>query len=437
MTQNEERGIDAGVPGHALPEITEGGAAQKAGVSAGDRLLAINGHPVLDVIDYQYYIAGKNPELTLLRSGELLKLRVSKRDGEPLGIRFDDMLMDKIRSCKNKCLFCFVDQMPKGCRETLYVKDDDWRLSMLTGSYITLTNVTDAELARIIERKASPLYISVHATEPAVRARLMNNPNAAFIMERLHALNLAGIRFHAQIVLCPEINGGSVLEQTLRDLTGLSACESVAVVPVGLTAHRDGLYPLKNMTADDARRALDVIEKPQFTGKVYASDELYLRAERSLPEVGFYGDFPQIENGVGILRLFEEEYVDALTEVEPPKKERHVVLASGVSSAAFMREMLLKHPMENVTVDVLPIENHFFGTTVTVSGLLTGSDVVRECAGIKADAVQLWSGMLCADGDMFLDGMKIAQVCARLASPVIVSKGGGAGFARALSGNHQ
>lgn len=418
---------------HELCQILPGSPAQRAGILPGDLLTHIDGHPIRDVIDYQYFVVAGNPVLTVVRGGQTMKIRVRKREGEPLGVYFDTMLMDKTRTCANRCVFCFIDQMPPRLRETLYVKDDDWRMSMLTGNYVTLTNVSDAELDRIVARQASPLYISVHAADPQVRAAMMQNPNAARLMPKLDKLRAGGIRFNAQIVVCPGLNDGRVLEETIQKLLDYDNCLSIAMVPVGLTAYRESLYPVTPMNRERARAVLAIYEKYRDSGRVFASDEFYIRAQMELPPCESYGDFPQIDNGVGMLRLFEDDYLYARTQLKQVRPRR-VLIATGVSAAGFIRDMLEKAPVVGVQATVLAVENHFFGPTITVAGLLTGSDLIRALKDIQIDEILISASMLRADEEIFLDDMTLKQVQAQLKSPLHVSPADGAGFARALAG---
>ena len=298
-----------------ITHVSPGSIADRLGLRIGDQLVSIAGEPVIDQIDYQALTAGETFDLELSRGGEPLLVRVRKADWEPLGITLDQDVMARPRPCANRCVFCFIDQMPPGMRETLYVKDDDWRLSLMMGNYITMTNMTDAEFDRVLRRRVSPLYISVHATDPEVRVRMLKNPRAAQLMPRLQKLKENGIRFHCQIVLCPGWNDGDVLLRTLEDLAALrpAAC-SAALVPVGLTRFREGLEPLKGYDRESAAALLDLVEPFRLeslrrygTRFAFPSDEMYCLAGRPLPPDEAYEDYPQIENGVGMLRMFETD----------------------------------------------------------------------------------------------------------------------------------
>lgn len=421
---------------HELCTILPGSPAFRAGVLPGDFLTHIDDHPIRDVIDFQYFVVAENPVLTVRRGEKTLRIAVKKQEGEPLGVYFDTMLMDKTRTCANRCVFCFIDQMPPKLRDSLYVKDDDWRMSMLTGNYVTMTNVSDQELARIVARRAGPLYISVHATDPDIRAKMMGNPNASRILEKLDKLRDGGISFNAQIVVCPGINDGKVLEETLHTLLCYENCLSVAMVPVGLTAYRDGLPGISPMDAHCAREVLAIYELFRQTGKVFASDEFYLKANLPLPDCGEYGDFPQIDNGVGLLRLFEEDYRYAVGEIQAAKPHK-AVIATGMLAADFIAKMIAAHPIAGVQADVLAIENQFFGSSITVAGLLTGSDLVRALKDVEADEILISASMLRANEAVFLDDMTLEQVASQLKSALRVAPPDGVGFAYALAGIEQ
>ena len=305
--------------GHRIKSVPPESLGAELGLVPGDELLRIGGEEVVDVIDYQALICCEELTLTYRHEGEEMEVSCEKEEWEELGVEFeDDMLVTRV--CKNHCVFCFIDQMPRGCRKSLYVKDDDWRMSLMMGNFVTLTNVDDKELQRIVRRHASPLYISIHATDGEVRKKMMRNPNADRIMAQLKTLQRAGIQFHGQIVLCPELNDGAVLEKTIADLSAMHpAAQSLAIVPVGLTGHREGLYPLRPFTADEADDVVRTVQRWQKkcykelgTRFVYASDEFYCIAGRKLPKEESYEDFAQIENGVGLFAQLRAEFDDAM-----------------------------------------------------------------------------------------------------------------------------
>ena len=395
--------------------------ADELGILAGMKLVAIDGEPIRDIIDYEQLTAAESLVLTILDDdGNIVDVPVEKELYEPLGLGFaHGGLMSPIRSCKNHCVFCFIDQMPKGVRNSLHVKDDDWRLSLIMGNYVTLTNVDDEEFDRIIKRHVSPLYVSVHATDPEVRRRMMGNPSAVRIMERLTALKNAGIRFHCQIVLCPELNDKDVLERSISDLYSLSpAAQSLAVVPVGLTRFRDKLYKLRCLTKEEAGEAIDAIEKWQKkslkergTAFVFPSDELYIIAGRELPKAETYEDYCQIENGVGLLRKFEEEFLYALKEAKPLGKEAVLDSVSGVSAAPFMSRLFERLIPYGIKINVHPIVNRYFGESVTVSGLITAGDLMDQLIGkLTSDILLIPHNMMRENDDVFLDGIRLPKL---------------------------
>ncbi len=412
-----------------IVSVDPGSPAARAGIRPGAFLTAINGVPVQDLIDYTALCAAERLTLSLLDgAGNARTTHVRKDETEPLGLAFDSGLMSKVRVCKNRCVFCFIDQMPKGGRESLHFKDDDWRMSFIIGNYVSLTNVDEAEFARILERRVSPLYISVHATGGALRARMMGNPSAADILPRLTRLAEAGLWFHAQLVLCPGINDGAALEQTLSDLAALRpAARSVAVVPVGLTRFRAGLTPLRCFTAAEAGAVLDALEDKQrgFAAQdgerlCYPSDEWYCLAGRPLPAYESYGDFPQIENGVGLLRVFERDALEALRDKTPLSVPRRVTCAGGTAAAPFMAALLEKYAPYGVFAVLRPVRNDYFGPSVTVGGLVTGGDLLGQLNGtLETDTLIIPRCMLRAGEDVFLDGMTRAELSERLGVRVL------------------
>ncbi len=428
---------------HLIVSVQPHGVAYRRGIREGDSLIAINGEPILDEIDYQALQNRSKLDLLIRRAdGEETTVRIIKAREAGLGLRLADTLACTPRQCKNKCVFCFIDQMPPGMRKSLYVKDDDWRLSLMMGNYITLTNVDDREFDRILRRKASPLYISVHTTDPDLRVRMMRNPNARFIMDRLHRLADAGLHFHCQIVLCPEYNDGEALEKTLNDLAALyPAAQSAALVPVGLTKFRDGLAPVKPFDRQGARRVLDFAHAFQNrmlssigTRFVFPSDEMYLIAGEDLPEEESYEGYPQLENGVGLLRKFENSLRDAARECTLPVRPRKVLIPCGKSVAPVMQKWIKTYGPRGVDVTVQPIRNTFFGETVTVTGLITGGDLRDQLKDAQADEILLCGNTLRAEGDLFLDDMPLSELRRALKKPITVVPNDGASLIRALHG---
>lgn len=414
---------------HLITAVDANSIAQELGIAPGWFLTTIDGEDVLDVIDYEQLTAKETLEVCFeTPEGECICADIEKELYEPLGFNFESGLMSPIKSCKNHCIFCFIDQMPKGVRSSLHVKDDDWRLSLIMGNYVTLTNIDDAEFERIIKRRVSPLYVSVHATDGAIRKSMMRNPTAIHLMSRLNRLKQEGMQFHAQIVTCPGINDGEVLSQTLSDLLALApAAQSVAVVPVGLTRYREGLYPLRTLTraeALDAIRRVEACNEAAFaktgTGFAYASDEMYSIAEVSLPCYEAYGDFPQIENGVGLLRKFEWEFLEALREQTPLRAPYNVDAATGASAFPFLQPLFEKLAPYGIHVVLHRIENAYFGPTVTVSGLLTATDLAQQLTGkLTTGLLLLPDDTLREREDVFLDGEHLAGLAKRLGVRIV------------------
>lgn len=408
--------------------------AARRGIVAGDILMSVNGEPIKDLIDYEYLTAGSVLVLSLITAaGKERSVKIRKRPEEPLGLSFERSLMDVMRSCCNRCVFCFIDQMPRDVRSSLLVKDDDWRLSFIMGNYVTLTNVSDAEFERILKRRVSPLYISVHTTDPALRAQMMGNPTAGKLTERLEQLKEAGLTFHAQIVCCPGLNDGPMLERTLNDLLGLlPSVQSVAIVPVGLTKYREGLTPLDCYDAAGAASVIGQVnafcEKARAitgTDLAYLADEWYLIAGLPLPACESYGDFPQIENGVGLLRLFEDDLHYALEGREALPSPRAFSIAGGEAAYPFFRDLYRELEPYGIAVYLFPVHNDYFGGNVHVAGLITGGDLVRTLRGrLKTDKLLIPSNMLREKEDVFLDGLTLDDVRAALGVQVLPFSGG-------------
>lgn len=415
---------------HIITSVDERSPAARAGIRAGDRLARINGAVVIDFLDYQALCAEKRLTVGVLRDGRALEFSITKGEYAPLGLNFEKPMMSGVRMCCNHCMFCFVDQLPENVRESMRVKDDDWRMSLMMGSYVTLTNVSDRELERIIARHASPLYISVHATQPQLRERLLGTPRAKRLMDQLRRLSEGGIEFHCQAVLCPGLNDGEELERTISELIRLPGALSLALVPVGLTNHREGLCDLRKYTADEARAVIaqanvwrERLLAERGTRFVFPSDEFYLQAGLEVPSDEEYEDYGQIDDGVGLMRLLETEFVEAWSELpEADKKNtggRRIAVACGVSAAAFLQRLLSEHPVAGVDVTVYPVENKFFGSNVTVSGLVTGGDLLRRMQEAPCERVLVTECMLRDEGDRFLDDLLLEDVCAQLGREVV------------------
>lgn len=396
----------------------------------GDDVIAIDGYELVDVLDIHYAEARTHTVFSVIRDGENIDVNIDKDEYEPFGIDFGDSLEINPIRCKNKCKFCFVDQLPSGMRDTLYVKDDDYRLSFVSGNYVTLTNCGDCEIDRIIRLRLSPIYVSVHATDGDIKTLLIANKEGAKTFDKVRRLTANGIDVHAQIVVCPDINDGDVLEKSIRDLYSLGErLRSVACVPVGLTKYREKLYPLRMFTRDEAREAIATIEKinTEYGGNfVFASDEFYIIAEKDLPQYEYYGDFEQIENGVGLVREFEYEFDSALKSTKGSKKRIGLTMITGVGFAPILINILPKISAKfpNYSINVMPVVNEFFGRDITVSGLLTAGDIISQCKGNVAENATIPSNMLREFTDCFLDGMTVGQLENELNANILVSDGG-------------
>lgn len=413
-----------------IASVDRRSSAERSGVRPGEKLIAINGHPVVDVLDYRFFGYDRNPELELEEpGGERRVVRVRKPEGEDLGLNFDTYLMDKARSCANNCIFCFVDQMPPGMRKSLYFKDDDARLSFLMGNYITLTNLSQRELQRIIDLRISPINVSVHTTDPELRARMLCHKKAGDSIAVMRRFAQAGITMNCQIVACPGINDGPALERTLGDLAEMApAVSSVAIVPVGLTKFREGLYHLEPYTAEQAGAVIDLVEafgrrQMEKSGSTFAwcSDEFYLLAGRDLPEKSYYEDMNQLENGVGMLRLLTSQAELALEDVPGDLAPRSCTIATGAAAAPFVREILEKAMAACPALrgEVRPIRNDFFGETITVSGLVTGRDLIAQLKETNlGQRLLIPSNMLRSGEQVFLDDVTVDQVEKELGIPV-------------------
>ena len=422
-----------------IRSVDRGSPAWRAGVRPGEKLAQVNGHPIVDVLDYKFYTYDPRLTLTLEEPGGGMRtVRVRKGEGEDLGLSFETYLMDSARSCANRCIFCFVDQMPPGMRKTLYFKDDDARLSFLMGNYITLTNLSRREIDRVKALRISPINISVHATDPEVRARLLNNRRAGECLAVMRELAEAGITMNCQIVSCPGINDGAVLARTMEELSALwPAVSSVAVVPVGVTRFREGLPAIAPYTAEGAAAVLDQVEAfgrtslaERGTRLVWCSDEFYLLAGRTLPDRDSYEEMAQLENGVGMLRLLASQAAMALEDVEDSEAPTPFSIATGVSAAPFLREIvdMAREKCGNIRGNVYPVANRFFGETITVSGLVTGGDLMEQLRGRDlGERLLIPANMLRAGERVFLGDVTVEQVERALGVPV-TAVDAGSGF---------
>ncbi|MBE6861009.1 MAG: DUF512 domain-containing protein [Ruminococcus sp.] len=399
--------------------IIENSPASASDIRQDDFLVSINGHTIADVLDYMFYAAEDFLHIVILRNNQEIAVDVKKGEYDDLGLEFDSFLMDKKRSCSNKCVFCFIDQMPPGMRDTLYFKDDDARLSFLQGNYVTLTNLNQQDIDRIINMKLN-INVSVHTTNPELRCTMMNNRFAGQKLDYLKQLTDNNIKLNCQIVLCPKLNDGDELIRTLTDLSNMMPnISSIAVVPVGLSKYRDGLYPLIPFNKNSASEAIDIIEKFQAkfldefgSRTVFPSDEFFLIAERELPDINYYEDFSQYENGVGMLRSIIDEFEKAL-EIAEFNGMRSVSIATGYSPFMHISQLasLASNKWEGLSCNVYKIKNNFFGETITVTGLITGQDLIAQLKDKElGDELLISSSMLRRDSDVFLDDLTVSDV---------------------------
>ena len=405
-----------------ISKVDDGSPAAKAGVRVGERLIAINGNVIKDVLDYKYYSYESRLKLELVSvDGKSRERRVIKREGEELGIEFETYLMDKARHCANRCVFCFIDQLPKGMRNTMYFKDDDARLSFLLGNYITMTNLSEREVKRMIDLRISPINISVHTTNPELRSVMLGNPRGGASLKIMQQFYDEGLIMNCQIVLCPGMNDGEELKRTLNDLVKMHpVVNSISVVPVGLTKYRKGLYPLREVDEKTAKETITLINSfgDECVRKydyrvVYASDEMYLKARIPIPDFQYYDDYPQLENGVGMMRLFEDDFKYFSLDIEPKREIRSFSIATGKASAEFINRLLDFAPQKwhNIPYNVYSIENKFFGEKVTVAGLVTGCDLIEQLKDKKLGERLIIPDVMLRDaGDLFLDDVSIEQV---------------------------
>jgi putative radical SAM enzyme (TIGR03279 family) len=403
-----------------INSIIPGSPAAKVGLAEGDLLSKINGHGVKDVLDYMYYAAETSVTLEIVRHGEEFEFHIEKDEYDDLGLEFETFLMDSKQSCSNKCVFCFIDQMPPGMRETLYFKDDDARLSFLQGNYVTLTNLKQEDIDRIIEMKLN-INVSVHTTNPELRVKMMHNRFAGEKLKFIWQLAKNGIKLNCQIVCCPGLNDGDELRRSLRDLGELMPnITSMAVVPVGVTKFREGLYPLETFTPEGAGETIDIIESFQKeflekfgTRTVFPSDEFYLIAGRPIPPAEVYEDYPQYENGVGMLRSLMDEFYQALDMAEWEGENRIVSIATGYSAYGTINTLAkaAENKFPELKCNVYRIRNDFFGETITVSGLITAQDLMAQLKGKElGEELLLPSSMLRRDSDIFLDDIRVPVV---------------------------
>jgi len=402
-----------------IMSVENGSIAARAGIGAGDTITSINGREVNDVLDYRFLISDERLSVALA-DGSVHTIK--KEQYADIGLEFESYLMDSERTCRNKCVFCFVDQMPPGMRETLYFKDDDSRLSFLFGNYITLTNLTDREASRVIQMRLSPVNVSVHTMDPQLRCRMMGNPHAGECLRYLDRFARAGIDLNIQLVLCPGWNDGEALRFALRELRKLPTVRSIAAVPVGLTKYRENLTELRPFTKEEAMAVIDIFDEFRSESiEVCASDEFFLHTGQEMPGVEYYGEFRQIENGVGLWASFRQDVLEAIRNSEfGIRNETRITIATGVAAEPLLRFLVdeMQKTWHNIHINVRPVENRFFGEHITVAGLLTGRDVVEQLRGESlSERLLLPAAMFNRDG-LTLDGMTLEEISQALGVPV-------------------
>ena len=424
-----------------ISQVEKNSLAEKAGIKNGDTLLAIDSHPIKDVLDYRFFLTEETISLTIKREDKTFDTVIKKGRYDDIGLDFETFLMDKKKRCANKCIFCFIDQNPCGMRETVYFKDDDTRLSFLMGNYVTLTNVKDEELERIVKMRLSPVNVSVHTTNPELRVKMLGNPNAKNIMRQLEILKNGGIDINCQIVLCRGINDGNELVRTVKDLETLyPAVQSVAVVPAGLTCHRKGLYPIDPYDKNSAQEVVRTVEKmgDEYLEKydlrfVYAADEFYLAAKKELPPEKDYDGYPQLDNGVGLLRSSREEILDEINYryeeglwKNLPQNPLEITLFTGMAAKEFLEEIAgeIEKKLPFLKLKVQAVRNRFFGETVTVAGLLCGQDIIQAAKEEKPNILILPAVSLRHERDKFLDDYTLDQVREEIPCPLFLSENG-------------
>ena len=419
-----------------ITDVSAGSRAERVGIVKGDVLVSINKKQINDVLDYRFYLASKKVTLLIQRADKQKKFTIRKQEYDDIGLDFETPLMDKKHSCENKCVFCFIDQLPAGMRKSLYFKDDDSRLSFLHGNYITLTNLHDSDIQRIIDMRISPVNVSVHTTNPELRVKMMKNKRSGEVLGYLRRLADAGIELCCQIVLCKGLNDKSELDRTMCDLEALApAMKSTSIVPAGLTKFRDGLYQLEPFTPEECADIINQINDfgdmclyKHGTRLFYPADEFYIQAGLSLPDDSFYEDYSQIQNGVGMLTDmktcigYELEDEEKYSEYKDTK--RTVSVVTGYAAKTHMEEVsaLIEKSFEGVKINVYPIKNNFFGDRITVAGLLTGKDITEQLKGASlGDVLLLPSNALRAEGDVLLDDVSPEQISEALGVPVDVA----------------
>ena len=432
----------------AITGVLKGSSADRQGVRKGDLLISVNGHPITDILDYRFYLCEKRLSVLLCRDGEEYTVHIKKDEYDDIGLEFETFLMDKKHSCRNKCIFCFIDQLPRGMRDTLYFKDDDSRLSFLQGNYITMTNLTDDDVSRIIKMKMSPINISVHTTNPELRVFMLKNPKAASSLAYMQRFAEAGTEMNCQIVLCRGVNDGAELERTMHDLACMHpAVIHVSIVPAGMTKFREEnkLYPLMPFSKEEALGVIRKVEKfaeqclaHYGTRIFYVGDEFYQQAGLPIPNAEYYEDFHAIEDGVGMIASMKQEFEDALADAEGDETLcREISVATGKAAYGFLCELAEKfrEKYPNVKIHIYEIANRYFGESVTVAGLLTGKDLKEQLLGQPlGETLYISTNMLRYEEDLFLCGMHIDELSEALGVEICTCISDGYEFFDKLTG---
>ena len=428
-----------------IKSVDIGSHSENAGILANDVLVSINGNEINDVLDYRFYLASSRLKISIMRDDETLELSIKKGTYDDIGLNFDTPLMDKKHRCANNCIFCFIDQNPHGMRDTIYFKDDDSRLSFLQGNYITLTNLFDKDIERIIKMRISPVRVSVHTTDPELRVKMMKNKRAGEVLSYLCRFAEAGLELNAQIVLCRGINDGDALARTMSDLEKyIPSLTSVSIVPAGLTKHREGLYPMTLFSPEESATVIEQVNtfgdkclKKYGARTFFCADEFYINAGMEIPDFTYYEDFSQIESGVGMIRSFEDDFDFELEklDVNAISLPRKVSIATGVAAYGMISRLAEKLSKLGLDISVYKIINNFYGESVTVSGLLTGKDISEQLVGKDlGDLLLIPANALRADDNDFLDGMTLNELKEILQVNIVPSDSDGAEFLHLITG---
>ncbi|SHG90629.1 putative radical SAM enzyme, TIGR03279 family [Thermosyntropha lipolytica DSM 11003] len=407
--------------GACIIDIIEGSIAEEIGLEKGDILLSINGQEIKDILDYQFYVQDEFIVIDVKKThGEIITFEIEKDEDEELGVLFADIVFDRMKVCRNRCIFCFVDQMPPGMRKTLYIKDDDFRYSFLYGNFITLTNLKEKDWEKIIAMRLSPLYVSVHCMDPELRAKMLNNPKAKNISRDLKRLKDAGIEVHTQIVLCPGINDGVVLKESIEKLASFyPSVYSVGIVPVGLTKYRDNLFPLRSFTRKEAEEIIRLVDEYQKRfrkrlgrGLVYLADEFFIKAGQPFPPADYYDDYCQIENGIGMARILLDEFAEIIPELPQEIEPKEAFIVTGVSGIPVLEPIVDRlNLIEGLSLKLIPVKNEFFGEQVTVTGLLTGQDIINTLKDGYRDKIVIIPQVVCREGEeILLDDISLEDI---------------------------